>query len=236
MSIVAISCDDALFDAGSETSREVMIQDDYSIIRFNNIFDVVLVQDTVNKIIYTCGEKLQDKIQNVVSKGKLILDHNEKSNWSRKYEHIKAEIHAKNCAYLEIVAPVNLTNIGTLRRKDFSIFDYSGMSEVNVNVDVTNCTVHIVYDSFGFFKVTGHCSYVDIMSKGSAIIRTDSLVTTSCKVQHRGFADLYVYASQKLDVQLEDAGNVYYTGSPAEIVIKEKLSSGNLINMNQTKK
>jgi len=225
------ACDDALFDAGSETSHEIVFKEAFSIIRFNNIFEVTIIQDTINKVIFTCGENLQSKVSTQIINGKLILDHSEKSNWSRKYKHIKAEIHLITSMYFEIIAPVNLKTIGILRGKNFILKDYSGVSEFDVNLDVENCNIAIVYDSYGFFKIKGNCINTYIEDYGSAVIRADSLQTINCKVKHLGFADLYVNASKKLNVSLEYTGNVYYTGNPSEIVIEKKLSTGNLIRV-----
>ena len=226
-----LSCDKAFFDTGTETSREIVITETFSSINFKNIFDVTIIQDTINKIIITCGENLQAKVSAVVKEGQLVLDHSETNNWSRKYKHIQAELHVITSPSIHVNAPINLKSIGTLKGELFWLCDYGKISEIDINIDVKSCGIYMSSDNFGVFKIKGKCENADLWGWGSAVVKADSLLAKNCHVKHRGFGDVYVNVSQQLAVSLEFSGNVYYTGNPSKIAIEEKLSSGSLILM-----
>lgn len=223
------ACDKSLFDSGPETQREIIIKEAFTKIDFQNIFDIVMIQDTVNKIIITCGENLQDKVSATVSNGTLTLDHNEKYNWSRSYKHIQAEIHIVSIPAIAIHAPVSLISADTLKGEIFWLLDYGKYSNINVTLNVNACDVYMTSDNFGIFKVKGKCKKADLWGWGSALVRADSLVAEQCHVKHRGFNDVYVNVTNQLSVSLEYTGNIYYTGNPKSITIEQKLSSGSLI-------
>jgi hypothetical protein len=234
LTVIALSaCDKSLFDSGHETNREIVINDAFTKLDFQNIFDVTMVQDTVNKVIITCGENLQNKVSATVSNGTLTLDHNEKYSWSRKYKHIQAEIHIVSIPAISIHAPISLTSIDTLKGETFWLLDYGKFSDINVTLNVKACDVYMTSDNFGIFKIKGKCETADLWGWGSALVRADSLVSKQCHVKHRGFNDVYVNATEQLTVSLEYTGNIYYTGNPKTITIEQKLSSGSLIPLSQ---
>jgi hypothetical protein len=233
MSLVAllVSCDKALFDAGDTVTKEIAIDGPVSSINIQNIFDIVLVQDTVNKVLVTCGENLQSYVSITAQDGVLTLNHSVKNSWSRKYEKIKLEVHLITISKIDIHEPVSLKTSGVFKCDNFVLTDFDKVSEVDVNLDVTFCGIYMSSDNYGYFKVKGKAQSADIWGWGSAYVKADSLVAQNCSVLHRGMADVYVNVTGKLSVSLEFSGDVYYTGNPTEIVIVEQLSSGRLIKM-----
>ena len=226
-----LSCKDGLFDSGMTITREIKIEQPFSTLDFKNIFDVVLVQDTINKVLVSCGKNLQSYVSVDVSNDVLIVNQDTKFNWSRKYEKIKLEIHLTAIPNILIHEPVNLKSKGTLKGDNFSLVDYGKVSEVDVTVDVNTCAVYMTFDNFGSFKVKGKCNYAEFWGWGSSIVRADSLIAGDCYVLQRGIGNVYVNVINQLSVSLNYSGNVYYTGNPAEIIIKEQKSTGQLIKM-----
>ena len=223
------SCDKAFLDSGSEVSREIIISEPFTALRFNNIFDVTLVQDTVNKVIFTCGENLQPYVSAVIKDNMLVLNHTEKNNWSRKYKHIQVEIHVVAIPSIHIYSPISLKTIGVLKGSSFWLCDFGKFSDVNVTVDVKACSVFMTSDNFGLFKINGKADKTELWGWGSAVVRTDSLIAQSCHVKHRGFSDIYVNVVNQLNVSLEFTGNIVCVSKPQTIVIEKKTSSGSLI-------
>jgi hypothetical protein len=212
-------------------THEIKIDQPFSTLDFKSIFDVVLVQDTVNKILVTCGKNLQSYVSIGVSNDVLMLSQDTKFNWSRKYEKIQLEIHLTAIPNILIHEPVNLKSKSILKGDSFFLVDLGKVSEVDVTVDVNTCAVYMTFDNFGSFKVKGKCNYAEFWGWGSSIVRADSLIATNCDVLQRGIGNVYVNVTNQLSVSLNYSGNVYYTGNPAEIIIKEQKSTGQLIKM-----
>jgi len=227
-----VSCKDGLFDSGITVTRENKIEQPFSSIDFKNIFDVVLVQDTVNKVLVTCGKNLQSYVSIGVINDVLTLDQDTKFNWSRKYQKINLEIHFSTIPQIIIHAPVNIKSKDNLKGDSFLLVDYEKLSEVDIAMDVNSFYLYMSFDNFGYFKFKGNCNYASLWGWGSCTVRADSLMTADCDVLQRGIGSVYVNVSNQLTVSLDYSGNVYYTGTPASIIIKEQKSTGQLIKIN----
>jgi hypothetical protein len=227
-----LSCkDNALFDSGPTVTREVTIAEYFSSIDIENMFDITLVQDTVKKVLVTCGKNLQSYVSVSVKDSILVLDHNAKYNWSRKYEKIKLEVHLIVTPHIDIYEPVNLKTRGILKGGNFILKDWGRVSEVDISLDVNSCELYMASDNFGYFKIKGKSSSAYFEGWGTCQVRADSLILNYCHVKHRGMGNVYVNVTGQLIVSLEFTGNVCYTGNPSQIVIEQQKSSGQLINM-----
>jgi hypothetical protein len=224
------SCDrNALFDSGKTTTREIIIQHPISAFNVHSIFDISLVQDTMNKVLVTCGENLQSFVD-IYSKGdSVFLEQHTKDNWSRNYEKIKLEIHINQSFYINIWAPVNLSTSGMLNIENFTVLDWGIFSELNVDLNVNSCTIVNSPEHFGLFKARGKSNSTFLWNRGSCKFFMDSLVNQSCYVKQGGWGGMYVNVKDNLTVSLEFTGNVFYTGEPSQIIIEKQSSTGRLI-------
>lgn len=223
------SCNKALFDAGETVTKEIRIDSVFSSIDIENIFDITLVNDTVNKVLVTCGENLQPYVSIRVNNGILYFDHSVKQNWSRSYQKIKLEVHLTFGPRIDIHEPISLKTKGVFTCNNFTFVDFWKVSEVDVNIDANFCGIYMSSDNFGYYKVKGKAQNAEIWGWGSAYVIADSLVTQNCHVLQRGMADVYVNVTGQLSVSLEFTGDVYYTGNPTSVVIEKQTSSGRLI-------
>lgn len=223
------ACDKALFDAGPETEFAIDIKEPFTMLDFKNIFDVTLVQDTVNKVIVSCGANLQTKVDVKVVDNVLCFDNSVKDIWSREYKHIKLEVHLVKSPSIKIHAPILLRNRGVISGNTFWLCDYDKFSDVNLTLNVKTCSIYMTSDNFGVFTVKGKAEKSDLWGWGSAVVHADSLLTQTCHVKHRGFGQVYVNVTNKLAVSLEFTGNVYCTSKPTSVTIEKQLSTGQLI-------
>ena len=231
--LLCFSCNDGLFDSGTTITREIEINEGFSRIDIENIFDIVLVQDTINKALVTCGRNLQPYVSIGVKDSILTLAQDTKFNWSRKYERIKLELHLIKVAEVNIHKPISLKSIGVLKGNTFKLMDWNQVSEVDLALDYHSVGVYMVSDNFGRYHLKGKCFSAYFEGWGSCQVMADSLVvSTYCFVKHRGMGDVYVNVNGQLGISLEFTGNVYYTGNPTQITITQQTSTGRLIKMN----
>ena len=223
------SCNKAFLDAGDTITKEIRIDSTFSSINIENIFDITLVNDTVNKVLVTCGENLQSFVSIEARGGILHFDHSIKQKWSRSYEKIKLEVHLTFGHTINIHEPISLKTKGIFTCNNFTIVDWGKVSEVDVNLDVNFCGIYMSSDNFGYYKVKGKAQASEIWGYGSAYVVADSLVTQNCHVLQRGIAEVKVNVTGQLSVSLEFTGDVYYTGNPTEVIIEKQTSTGRLI-------
>jgi hypothetical protein len=80
----------------------------------------------------------------------------------------------------------------------------------------------------GDVQVVGSCtSTADLFSGIQAPIDARALQARNVNVNNSGVADIRCWASERLDVQLRDVGDVYYRGDP--VIASNITGSGELI-------
>jgi hypothetical protein len=131
---------------------------------------------------------------------------------------------------MNIWAPTSLKSLGTLNLPSFILEDWYILSEVDVDINVTNCYLVNSPGHFGTIKAKGKAKYLYLWNRGSCIFHTDSLITPSCDVLQQGQGDIYVNDTGRLHATIEDSGNVYYLGNPTNVTDTQK-SSGKLIQL-----
>ena len=84
------------------------------------------------------------------------------------------------------------------------------------------------YDS-GIFTVTGTATNASFWMRNSASLHALELNSPNLRVVNNSKGNSYVQANGKLRVTLNSYGNIFYQGTPSEIVIDELSSTGKLI-------
>lgn len=222
------SCNKAFLDSGPDTTREIIFTDRVVGYEAESIFDIVLVQDTVNKVLITCGENLQSFVNVYLKDDTVHLKHNTKQNWSREYNRIKLEVHINSNFFMNIREAVNIRSKGIIKLHSFIILDWGIFSDIDITLDVERCVLVNSPEHFGLIKAQGKSNYTWLWNRGSCKFRTENLINVSCFAQQAGWGDMYVNATNDLSVSLESTGNVYYNGNPKTINI-EKQKGGSLI-------
>jgi hypothetical protein len=229
---LCFSCKDGLFDSGNTVTHEIKINKGFSRIDIKNIFDITLVQDSMNVVLVTCGSNLQSSVSANVNDSILTVDQDTKFNWSRKYERIKLEIHLTSLSEINIRKPISLNTKGILTGNRLQLMDWNQVSEVNLSLAYHAVGLYMVSDNFGHYNLKGKCNSTYFEGWGSCEVQADSLVIADyCFVKHRGIGNVYVNVIGQLGVSLECSGNVYYTGNPTQINIEQETSTGRLIKM-----
>ncbi len=224
-----VACtDDAFFNAGPTVTNEIALPG-FDVIEAQNMYELELVNDTVNKIQITCGKNLQSHLDVKVVDNILYLNHDVKNTWSRKYEKIKLKLYSRPFSRINVRQPVKIFNKDIYKGPAFTLVDWGKFSEVDMNVDVEYCLIAMSSDNFGNFKVKGKAATATFWGWGSCLVRADSLITNNCTVLHRGMGNVYVHAVDQLNVSIEFSGNIYYTGNPSNLVIDNHTGSGMLV-------
>lgn len=220
---VFTSCKDGLFNAGEVVTREVLLDDKISLIEVNSMFDITLVQDTINKALTTCGENLQPDIDIFIKDGTLHINNSIKYSWSRDYEKVKLELHLISIPQINVRKPIYMTTRDTFKTNEFFLVDWGKFTELNVTLDVNNCAIAVSSDNFGHFTVKGKAVNATFNGWGSSFIYAEGLQTQNCTVNHRSIGDTYVNVSNTLNVTIETSGKVYYYGNPSTITTNDSL-------------
>lgn len=234
---VVFSCEKAenrqCFKTAGDPSERVVIPPSFNKLKINEHVIVVLVQDSVEKIVLTGGKNLLNFIDVEMIDGVLEISNSNTCNFLRSYKKkVTAEIHFKSLINLHFEGTETLSNKGLLYMDWLTLLIRDGAGPVNLNVNAELIDATVAH-GWGDFTLTG--------STGKAIFNVNSngycdtyglQVTDSITVVSNTQGSLKVNANGiKLKAQTETNGNIYYKGVPS-IIEFNRYGAGDLIDDN----
>jgi hypothetical protein len=200
----------------------------FKVAKVRGIYNIILVQDTLNMIVVSGSEHLNSISAGVIDDTLEITDH---KNLSLKPGRNTLEVHFKKLEYLTTYDAVHVTNTDTLNVERFS---YDALGEISEAELALNCNYLFLCTSantLGNIKLSGRANYFSIFNRyGSSIIAPD-LKCREVFVTTQSIGNDYVYATDFLQVYIWGPGNIYYRGNPLTDVV-EKTGPGNLVRLN----
>jgi len=224
-SIFIVSCQEILFNE-DERTKELNF-DDFHAVLISGIFNIVLIQDSTNKLVIT-GKNGINSIEAVAHDDTLVIDDNKKMSFNTNKNNL--EIHFSRLNYLVTYDPVSVVNKDTFKTDHFVYVAIGEIEEVSMTV---NCiTFHIVNsaNTLGQFHLSGIADNCTFFNRYGSSIFADSLFCKDAEVVNESVGDVHVNASGNIRAFIWGPGNIYYYGTPA-IDIVEKKGEGKLIRI-----
>lgn len=219
--------------AGEEIQRETVLPS-FDKLKVNEHIQVVLVQDTVNKLILKGGGNLLNFIDVTVDDdGLLELTNTNTCNFLRSYKKkVNAEIHFKSLINLHFEGTEPLTNKGKLDLDWFTLLIRDGAGPVKLNLAAQLIDVTVAH-GWGDFTLSGNVDKAIYEVRSNGYCDTYGLnVTDSITVVSRTQGQLKVNSNDAhFRAQIETNGNIYYKGTPKSITLN-KIGNGELIDDN----
>lgn len=220
MGLVLIACkkseDRACVKSAGEDAELEHTVDSFNKLDIGSNFKVILVQDTVEKVIVRGGKNLINFIHLDVTDGKLTIENENKCNFLRSYKHVvEVEIHLINLINVLFKGTKELTcsNQLNLPYLTFEIQEGAGKCKLNLN-----CYSLFLGSGFGWgnYEVVGQTNYLKV------------------NFRDNGFGDLYGLqvldsatiissSSERMKINLDGAearvetssyGDIWYIGTP----------------------
>ena len=217
------------FYKSGKTERKEIILDEFNEIHINNIFNVYLTQDTINKITIEGGKNLIPNIKATVDNKVLEISDKNKCNFLRNYETRNLYISVKPniLRRIAIYGEINLYSTDTINSDELEIVVFSGIAQTDLILhnNVTRLTIHA---ATGSYTLRGISPTVYYYSFGTGWIFADKLKSDYISVSNKSTGDAYIYASKEISGNIDYIGNVYYSGNPAVINVIQT-SKGRLI-------
>jgi hypothetical protein len=196
--------------------------------KIRGIYNIILIQDTVNMIIISGDEHLNSISARVTDD---TLEVANRKNLSFRPGRNTLEIHFRNLEYLTTFDAVHVTNSDTLEAERFYYDALGEISEADLVVDCDYLFLCTSANTLGNIKLSGRAGYFSIFNRyGSSIIASD-LKSREVFVTTQSIGNDYVNASDFLQAYIWGPGNIYYTGNPVTDVV-ERTGSGNLLRVN----
>ena len=225
------SCEknNCLSSAGEIVSEERILPSFKHIVT-NNHFQIYLKNDTIHKIEIEAGNKLLPFIETKVENDTLTITNYNKCDFIKGYADKKLYISVDTLNAITINNASDLYTIDTFKVKNLKILFLSNLASCDITIDANSLNLAIWYAS-GNFIVRGNTNYANLSTEQTAFIYAENLKNKSCTVSNNSMGDCYIKAGRWIYYYIKDEGNIYYTGSPDSIFVKEHTGKGNIINI-----
>jgi hypothetical protein len=219
--------DDCITSAGPLRS-EVRTVGAFHTIDLDDRIDLVLEERPSNTIAVEAGSNLLGQIRAEVQDGTLIVRNGMKCNWVRSFkQRVTVHVPVSRVAKLTVRGTGDVLCADTIVRDRFELEQWSAQGSADLLLKVQSCSIAL-HTGAGDARVAGTCvSTADLFSGIQAPIDARALQARNVNVNNSGVADIRCWATERLDVQLRDVGDVYYRGDPA--ISSDITGSGALI-------
>jgi hypothetical protein len=208
-----------LASQGKTISTERAAQPFTKICLFNNI-DLILTQDTIEKIVIEAGDKLQSSITTSFAGDSLLIKNTSEGIIANPDEKIIAKISVK------LLKSISYQGSGTISCSNYIYSDYfdiisnNGAGNVYLKLYAITTTAGI-YNESADFIFDGHSDscYTYCSSRGT--IQYQNFVTDKLLIDYSSVRNAYVNAPVAIYGNIFYKGNIYYKGAPAMMNVKE---------------
>ncbi len=224
MVVLASACNkenlcDCIKSTGPIVKEKRSLENFYQLEVRKNVI-VTLYQDTINYVEVEAGNHLIGLIRTDVKDGILKITNDNTCNWVRSYDiAVKVNVHLKKISHIEHYGSEELNCGNQLEADVLDIFD-NNSADIHMNVRATKLLARQMIGG-GDIYLSGSSRFCYTYGGSFGYIYAQEMVSDSVQVDHRGTGEIHVSPIFWLGVNIEDRGNVYYTGQPViDVVIK----------------
>jgi len=223
ISLFFTSCQELLFN-DAEITRDISLEQ-FHAVKISGIYDIVFIQDGTHRLVIS-GKNNVNAFSAEVINDTLFLDDNKGITLNTGRNRI--ELHLTDLYYIVTYDPVNFSTIGSIRTTDLLFEAIGEISEGKMTVECNNLIVVNSANTLGYMIFNGSSENCTFFIRYGGAVFADSLFCRNAEVTTESVGDVFVNASETLDVSLLGPGNVYYYGNPV-VTITEKRGNGNAI-------
>jgi hypothetical protein len=190
-------------------------------IQLEGKIDLVLTQDTLEKIQVLGGRHLISNIETSISGGRLYIRNHNTCNFVRSYDRqmtVYVSVHHLKTLFYNGAGDVSGTN--TLKDSVIGVESMDGSGHVNLNL-MTTVAFATIHTGPATITLSGSAILTYLYSGGNGVIHMDQLPCKQIYATQRGTGDFYIRStadsSSYLDVLLSNSGDVYCAGKPAKL-------------------
>lgn len=211
--------EDCFTNTGAIVKEERRVGD-FDSIDVRDYVNLILSQDSVNKVVVEAGQNIISGITTEVIDRQLLIDNTLKCNWLRSYSKpINVYISVKNLQKIYYLGSGNVTSTNILKTTLLKLEIWGGCGSIDLDLDVHQGIFAL---QLGTADITlhGNCTICSIYQGDYGIFQCKELKTGYNQTTNRGSNDCYINVTQYLDATIDAIGNIYYTGNPDSVKTK----------------
>jgi len=203
-------------NSGSVITQERTVAPFDSIDLADNV-NLILTQDTVNKITVEAGSKVIGGITTEILNRQLYIRNRNSCNWLRSYNKpLNVHVSVKKFWKLYYNGAGNVSSANTLKGDSVKLEIWGGSGTVDLDLDY-NQGWFGMFMGTADFNLHGRCDMTSFYLNNMGLCQAKGLLSKYCSVTSRGSNDCYVNVKVSIWAVIENIGSVYYTGNPPDI-------------------
>lgn len=227
-SVLLWSCSDEYHEA----SRKVPLTP-FTGIRINSVFSVYLVQDTIYAVDIVADVSVVNHIDARIDSNDLVLTDNSSLKWMHPESNkVKVYVHSANHSRINANSAYALYSVNAIT-SDLAVVNEPDVkfSEIDLTLNSNLFSYWNNYLCDGKMTLRGQCGNLEINNFALHQVNGVDLKIQSGVITTYAKADCKVTVMGRLTCSLYGQGNIYVYGNPAEVIIKERTSSGQVIRV-----
>jgi len=202
-----------LESAGATSSVERPVSAFHQIDLYDHI-DLILTQDSVEKIRVEAGSNIQPNIVTVVSNGVLTIEDNTSCTWLRQpSERVRVHVSFKTLDLLNYNGSGRVTNSDTLELPQLEVSAETGAGYVVLSVHTQLLRAFIDHEN-AHFTIRGTADACHAYTNSRGTLDLSGLQVRRYHMRYGAIKDTYIRVSEQLEAEIYFTGNVYYKGDP----------------------
>ena len=199
-------------------------------IEINGSFDIVLVNDTVNKLKIITSDKIIDDIIFNISNNRLILSEQIKSKWLKPtMETPIIKIHFNNISEIKMNATCFLSSENTIKQDYFGLILGAKTNSAELTLDCKHFYYWNNYPSGGKLTLKGKSTEINLWNDAIMSVDASELLCDRVLIENNSRGDCIVNASDSLTYSILNSGNIINIKKPNTIKMINHSGEGQLI-------
>ncbi len=200
-------------------------------IQLEDNINLIITQDTINKIVVQAGKNLLKLIKTDVKDNCLNIHNDNKCNWVRSFDkEINVYVSLKNLQNIYYSGSGKISTTNTIVTDYLEVNIKSGSNVVDLSIDA-NVSWFNIHTGPGDIKICGNSEVNYLYSAGSGIANCRDLITGYTFITNKGTNNCYINVTKELEAKIKYFGDIYYTGNPY-LVTTDITGEGKLIKIN----
>jgi hypothetical protein len=213
------------------------IKEDRDATPFSQIYiegkiDLVITQDTIERISVLGGNHLISNIETSISDGTLNIKNHNKCNFVRSYDrHMTVFVSVRHLHHLDYEGAGMVTATNILKDSSFTVDSKEGSGSIDLRLQEQVVTANLNTGPADI-NLSGSSPLLYVYSGGNGVMHINGLACPQIYLTNNGTGDIYIASDGSpkslLEAKLKSSGDVYCTGRPAQI-IQSRAGSGQLL-------
>jgi len=218
-------------DCFSSSGKEITIEQvltEFDSLYVNSVFNVELIQDTINKISITGNEAFVNSTTFNIENNILILDNKHKCKFAKpKKNTVSVTIHVNEISAIYLNSSSKIFSNNTLTNSnEIGLIAKSKYNEADL---IVNARVFYFWNNHlngGKINVKGNVEIVKLWNTSLASINATKLKAISALVRNNSKGDCWVNVTKSIDCEITSTGNVFCKGNPEKVNYNNSSSLG----------